>query len=92
MTRAIDIKYNKETGTLEVRETMTPNDKLMLDSARAGLERIFEDYLMRVFKIETMNLPRGLSIVALRYLYPGYAPDCPEPDSEKMFAVEQSND
>lgn len=72
----IDVKFNEETGTLEMREVVEQSDanKFLLETARQDLENLFEDYLMKVFKIETMQIPKGLSVIAMQYFFQ-YEPD-----------------
>ena len=72
----IDVKFNEETATLEMREVTEQSDanKFLLETARQDLENLFEDYLMKVFKIETMQIPKGLSVIAMQYFFQ-YEPD-----------------
>ena len=72
----IDVKFNEETGTLEMREVVEQSDanKFILETARQDLENLFEDYLMKVFKIETMQIPKGLSVIVMQYFFQ-YEPD-----------------
>ena len=72
MGNRVDVKYNPETGTLEFREISEPIsevDKFLLETARQDLENLFENYLMQLFNIETMNIPRKLSIIAMKYFF-----------------------